>query len=567
MKQFLSRLEIRLAALDGWFRVLLCLICGAGTALAFPSTHMLPLALIFLPLWILLLDSARNKWRAFWQGWWFGLGYFALGLYWIGNSFAVRSADLAWMAPFAVAGLSAGLALFMALTALAYRSIRPLPRLHSARDQNSADGREQEDEDEDRATGWGRALIAPLLLASLWCLLEWLRMWILTGFPWNMVGYIWSGIGGMEQSVSLFGTLGLSFYTLFLTASMALAARGKTQGGSRKALLLAGLAGILLLLYGGNRLSSTSVEENPDVRLRIVQPAIDQRLKWRSDLRDSHFRTYLSLTRSPGFEHITHVIWPETALPFYLNRDPARLGSIGRVAVPPGGRVLTGAPRASGTALDGSDREAWNSLFVIDGEGQIESVYDKAHLVPFGEYMPLKEWIPLAKMTHGGGAFSPGPGPVSLKAGSAPPMSVLICYEIIFPGEVMPEGTDKERPEWMLNITNDAWFGDSAGPYQHFHITRFRAIEEGVPVVRAANTGISAIIDPLGRVPAFLALGQKGTIDHQLPRALPDRTLFATTGHLPVLLFCLMSVLLAFACRSGIIQTEGIRSGKKGTRA
>jgi len=525
---FFSIVEQRVAASGSWGPPILSLLSGAVMAFALPGHHYWPVLLICLPLWALLLDQAAGKWRGFWLGWWFGFGYFALGLYWIGNSFAVRSEALAWMAPFAVAGLSAGLALFMALTGFAYVALmRPVPL--------------GAQESVKRLHGFA----GPLALAGLWTLAEWLRIWIFTGFPWNMVGYVWSGIPFMEQAAALIGVLGLSFVTLFSGAALRQAFRAKERGGSWKPLicacvLLAGLSG-----YGTVRLTQNETLYVPDVHLRLIQPSIPQTLKWRKDLLDLHFKTYLKMTRSAGFEKITHVIWPETAVPFLGQR---RLKAIAGLGLQADGALMTGAPRYQQRSEGGY--KTWNSLFVVSHQGEIVSAYDKVHLVPFGEYMPFKEWLPLAKMTHGGQDFTPGETLMALSAGSkAPLFTPLICYEIIFPGHVTPsvEATG-EKPGWILNITNDAWFGDSDGPRQHFHITRFRAIEEGMPVVRSANSGISAIIDPFGRTMGRLDLGQKAVLDGALPKAVSS-TLFSWTGNWLMLSFAFAAIAFAAVAR------------------
>jgi apolipoprotein N-acyltransferase len=257
--------------------------------------------------------------------------------------------------------------------------------------------------------------------------------------------------------------------------------------------------------------------------LRVVQPNIRQQDKWARARQVPNFMLHLRLTAAPGPEAISHTIWPETATPFFL----AERGDARRLmarAVARGGAVIAGAPRRSSP---GRPFRLWNSLFAIDDTGAVTASYDKAHLVPFGEYVPLRRYLPLVKLVQGQVDYAPGPGRRTLRVPGLPPFSPLICYEAIFPGAVLDRS---DRPAWLLNITNDAWFGTSAGPYQHLAIARTRAVEEGMALVRAANSGISAVIDPYGRVMARLGIGERGVIDSALPAPLEGATLFGRFG-------------------------------------
>jgi apolipoprotein N-acyltransferase len=257
--------------------------------------------------------------------------------------------------------------------------------------------------------------------------------------------------------------------------------------------------------------------------LRLVQGNIPQNLKWRRDLLDAHLLAQARLGALPASPQPTHVIWSEAAAPLFLAHDQERLALIGRFT-PPGGLTLLGTLR---TLAPGQPFQVWNSMLVVDPDGRIVASYDKAHLVPFGEYMPLRSVLGLGSVAGGTTDFSRGDGVRTLHLPGLPPVGPLICYEVIFPGSVVDPN---ERPEWLLNLTNDGWYGHSAGPYQHLVAARLRAVEEGLPVVRVANTGISAIIDPLGRTVAQLDLGQQGMLDGALPRALETPPLFARTG-------------------------------------
>jgi apolipoprotein N-acyltransferase len=284
-----------------------------------------------------------------------------------------------------------------------------------------------------------------------------------------------------------------------------------------------------MAVFGALRLAGAAPGMVPDVRLRIVQPSIPQTLKWDPDAAQGNFRRHLALSAMPSTPPVTAVIWPEAAVPYILNRDPVARDWISSV-VPPGGLLITGGPRAE-PQPPAPFTQIWNSLYAIDGKGGIVATYDKAHLVPFGEYVPLRGILPIAKITPGMMDFSAGPGPRTLDLPHLPPVSTMICYEGIFPHQVVDEA---HRPDWMLNVTNDAWYGFSSGPFQHFAITRTRAVEEGLPLVRAANNGISAVIDPYGRIVSRLGLDDVGVVDAPLPKPLAA-TFYARWGDWTVL--------------------------------
>jgi apolipoprotein N-acyltransferase len=261
------------------------------------------------------------------------------------------------------------------------------------------------------------------------------------------------------------------------------------------------------------------------VRLRIMQPNLSQDAKFNYSAKQRVLDHYLALSdratgpRSAGIRDITHLIWPESAFPFFLTREPEALAQIAAL-LRPGTVLITGAVRAPATSGSGPIKRAYNSVYVIDATGAIASAYDKVHLVPFGEYLPFQdrlERLGLQQLTKVQGGFLAGNRRRSLAVPGAPRMLPLVCYEIIFPGEAVPAG---ERPGWILNVTNDGWFGNSPGPYQHLQQARVRAIEQGLPLVRAANTGVSAIIDPLGRIVRSLPLGTEGLIDGALPQPI-----------------------------------------------
>ncbi|MBU3738924.1 MAG: apolipoprotein N-acyltransferase, partial [Rhodoferax sp.] len=282
--------------------------------------------------------------------------------------------------------------------------------------------------------------------------------------------------------------------------------------------------------------------------LRLVQPDIPQSLKWDPRARQDHLRLTADLSYAPGYERIDHLIWPETATLFPLAGDPAFRLDLARL-VPPAGYLLTGSTRVERAPV----LRAWNSLHALDANGEIRATYDKFHLVPFGEYVPLRGILPLERITVGPVDFSSGPGPRTIRLPGLPAFSPLICYESIFPRAVRHP---VDRPDWILLATNDAWFGSSAGPYQHYAASRFRAIEEGLPVVRAANGGISAVIDGEGRVRAALALGARTHLDARLPRALPPPP-YARAGDALLAALALALLLAGCADTAYLLQSAG----------
>ncbi len=494
----MERLKARLVALAGWRRALAAALLGGVAAAALPPVHALPLLIVAFSGLVWLIDASASRRAAFVAGWWFGLGHFVAGLYWFAHALLTDPERFAWLIAPAVLGISAGLAVFPALAAGAARMCPP-----------------------------GVTRVVGLALA--WVGAEWLRGRLFTGFPWNLVGYGWTVSDEMIQLAALAGIFGVSLITVFAAAMPATLADGPR--GARRWAPTAVAAALLVATWsaGAARLAAAGEGVVEGVALRLVQPNVAQHHKWRPELREALFNRHLELTAGDGWERATHVIWPETAIPYAIANDRARRAMVAAV-VPPGGAVISGALRT--TPEPSAPPKLWNALHAIDGEGRVVGTYDKFHLVPFGEYMPFRGVLGFAKITYGSVDFSPGPGPRTLRLPGLPPVSPLICYEAIFPHQVLDPA---DRPEWLLNITNDGWFGISSGPYQHFASARVRAVEQGLPVVRAANTGISGVVDAYGRVRARLGLGRRGVVDAALPAALDDLTPYARWGDLTLL--------------------------------
>lgn len=515
---FLEAAAARIEALRGWRRLGAAFLAGLLSVAAQPPFHVIAILLLTLPATVWLLDGTGEPSRANWRaaraaaavGWWFGFGYFLGVLFWVGEAFLVEAEVFGWMMPFAVTGLPAGLALF---TAAAFAAARCF---------------------------WWPGYRRVLVLAAFWSVSEWLRGHILTGFPWNLMGHVATASDALMQSAALLGVYGLTLFFLIVFMMPAAydprrrAPRADTaareEGVWRPAAL--GLAILGLVWFGGAvRLVAADHAWVEGVTVRLVQPNVEQREKWKPENRQEILGQFLRMSDQPRDDGTrpTHIIWPESALPFLIDREPVIRAAISRVLAP-GGVLLLGAVRGEPDPAR-PDRELgrfYNSLHVMGPDGEIRQTYDKAHLVPFGEYLPfqsLLEALGLQQLTQLRGGYRSGAGPVTLSVPGAPSIGPLICYEIIFSGNVV----GPERPGWLVNVTNDAWFGQSAGPYQHLAQARLRAIEQGLPVARAANTGVTAMIDPFGRVLDSVPLSRSGTVDTRLPAPVPP-PLFARLG-------------------------------------
>ncbi len=476
---------------SGFKRAVILIALGLCVVAALPPFYIWPLAVVGISGLFLFLDVAKTKKQAFVTGWLFGVGFFGGGLYWLTNAFFVHADKHGWLVPIAVPALAAGMGLFIGVTALlAFFLWRK--------------GREAE-------TVYGRII----LFAVAWTMLEWVRGWLFTGFPWNLIGTIWGFNDAMMQPAAYLGAYGLSLVTIL---GLCLGAGVFYVSGRKRviAALSILLVPISFWVTGTLRLTDAEMDSHDGILLRLVQPNIPQKDKWDRKLKVRNLQDQIALSVEPSEtgKRPSHVIWPETAVTFALNREPNVLRAIAS-AVPSGGAVLTGTPRM--TPRNEKPFQVWNSMMAVNELGNIIGSYDKAHLVPFGEYVPFRKILPLKKITAGGVDFSAGPGLETHSVQGLPPFSPLICYEIIFPNQVLDE---KNRPQWLLNLTNDGWYGDSPGPYQHLISARMRSIEEGMPVIRVANTGVTVATDAYGRVQARLGYGERGFLDVALQKPL-----------------------------------------------
>lgn len=502
----------------GWRRNAIAFAAGAASVLATAPFSLWPVLFLTLPVAVWLLDGVgagrlSGALSAAATGWWFGFGYFLGGLYWLGHAFLVDAQTFAWLMPLGVIGLPAGLAIFFAIGFALARLI------------------------------WTDDAWRILSLAAALTVSEFLRGHILTGFPWIALGYSLSEPPALAQTASLVGLWGLTFIAVAVFAAPATLVDFKRRR-SLIPLTLALCTLAAMAAFGAVRLATTPTQTADGVKLRIMQPNLQQDVKFNYAARHDVMRKYLALSESAGgLRDTTILVWPESAFPFFLAREPFAMAQIAEL-LPTGTVLITGGVRPPATPPGTTPPRAYNSVYAIDHDGSILATYDKLHLVPFGEYLPFQnalESIGLQQLTKVQGGFIAGDRQRSISLPRAPRVVPLICYEVIFPGAAVPRD---DRPGWIVNLTNDGWFGISPGPYQHLQQARLRAIEEGLPIVRAANTGISAIIDSTGRITAQLGLGVEGVLDGALPTALPP-TIYARVGDAPVAIVVGLSVLLA----------------------
>jgi len=498
----------------------LSFILGMFLSLAFAPTNFFPALFIVIPLSLLLLIRARSGGQAFSYGWWLGFGLFSVGLNWIGHSFTQQDNVPVILAPFAVFALTALLAIYIGVSFWVTWRLRP--------------------------SGVARVLA----FASAWTLFEVARGFWFSGFPWHLIGAVWSEWLPVAQSVYWISVYGLSFLTVFAAGALVLFFEEHPKMPEFSVAIAAVLVFPVVAALGYQRLYDNETRFNLSVSLRLVQANVPQREKWRSYLIDDHFDNHMQLSRSQGgrngkAEGIKLLIWPETAVQRKtFDRDGSLLRWRMSRLLDFGAYAITGAPRF--TEADG-EVKYYNSLIAFNARGELYGRYDKTHLVPFGEYLPFESVLKsmgLRQLTEmvGGSSWSSGETLQTISLPGVPSFSPLICYEAIFPGQVTLLGT---RPEWMLVISNDGWFGMSDGPYQHLALSRLRAIEEGLPMVRSTSTGISAVIDSYGRTINSLGLGRRGTVESPLPKAI-DAPFVSSGFRILMVVFLTAGILLFY---------------------
>jgi apolipoprotein N-acyltransferase len=489
---------------------------GALCSLAFAPFYLVIFAIISIAIFYFLIDKSNNKKLAFYYGFFYGFGYFLAGNYWIAISLLVDADEFAWLIPFCLTLIPGVLALYFAFLAFCFEVI--IKKFHFRENHYKI-----------------------TIFAVLWVIFEFLRSYLFTGFPWNLLGYSALFNEAFAQSANIFGVLGLSFLMVLIALLPLLFFKNNHKKPDKIFAAIIVVLALLNLIYGKNYISDEKLTINHEHKLRIVQANIKQEMKWAEHEKYRNFLKAISLTNSRNLDDIKTVIWAETSTPYAIEKNSAVVEKL-KLAIPKNGSLITGALRFEHDSY--RITSAWNSVFTLSENG-IDNFYDKHHLVPFGEYVPLEEYLPfIQKITNGSIGFSKGSGPKTLEANGLK-YSPLVCYEVIFFDKIIDKN---DFPELLVNVTNDAWFGLSSGPFQHFDMARMRAIEYGISLVRSANTGISAFVDPFGRVIAKIGLNEEGIIDVDLITK-NEKTIYATKGSWPLIWLLLAIIAIIFAMK------------------
>lgn len=493
------------------YKKTLSFTAGAFSALALPPYYFFPILFATLGFLLWLLNKAPTPKKAFTLGYCFGFGFYACSLAWIGNALLIDAASFGWLYPIVFLSSGTFFGLFIAF-----------PSLFSYYFKN--------------------IYAKYLIFTALWVIFEWLRSFLFTGFPWNLLGSVLAFSPQTLQLASLIGTYGLSLLVLMITMAPVLfmIKRNKASAAASAGIIM-GLSA-LISVYGLLRLKSLPEEQSSEVTVRLVQPSIPQAMKWNEASLNENFTDYIRLSRSQPLDNIDFVIWGETASPFALDMEPGYLSLITE-AIPDNGYLITGLVRYEFETAE--KYQPLNSMFIINKSGEIADFYDKSHLVPFGEYIPLRQYLPqwVRPVAKTIADFKPGQGHKVFHLKDYPSFGALICYEIIFPAEV---ANKHNKPQFLINLTNDGWYGLSAGPYQHLVSARLRAVEEGITIIRAANSGISAVISKTGKIIASMPLNHKGILDVKLPKNLQITTPYGKSGNKIPLILCFVNITFAF---------------------
>lgn len=521
-------MTVPVSARPAWRRLLWAAALGGAIALGQAPLQLFAVSLVGLVIALRIMAGQRTR-AAIWTGFAIGAGYGAFAMCWIVEPFFVEAKIYGWMSPFAILGMGAGMGAFWAFGVGVGHWLGGANRFR-------------------RIIG----IALGLLLAEL------ARSYILTGLPWALLGHVFVGTP-IAQLASLIGPLGLSAVLLSLAVLGSMSGKYLRIGGA----LFGALTFSLAWAWGGWRLNQPIAPRDITATVRLVQPNAPQALKWQEGYARMFFDRHLSLSAEPflpltdgprvaGFTPAMTsatiraqgprpdlIIWPETAVPFWLDEPGIGLTLIAEAS---GAMTALGIQRSEGLAY-------YNSLAVLTPDAQVVDVYDKFHLVPFGEYIPFGDTLAKIGITafaaREGNGYSAGAGAKLLDFGIAGRAQPLICYEAVFPQDVRAA---PERPDWLLQATNDAWFGSLIGPQQHLAQARLRAIEQGLPMLRAANTGISAVIDAHGEILAELGMDRAGLIDAVLPAALPP-TPYSRWGDWLFTAFLTLSSTILFAFR------------------
>lgn len=505
----------------GWRRFLMLYVAGAVAALSMAPLFILPALFVALPVWVWCLDGAERRpglgrlfGPAFTIGFAFGWGYFTVAFHWLGAAFLLEGGFYLLLMPIAVLALAGLIALFWGLaSALAHLF-------------------------------WSHGAFRIVALATFLAAAEFARGTMFSGFPFDLLGYALTANDEMMQLASAIGVYGLTALAALLAMTPALI--WPADGRSLTRRLVPFFVAIAVLAvqigYGNYRLATTPVTPRTDMRVRMIQPLVTEHADWTLAKPSEVVDRLVALSETKtgpsnsGLAGITHLIWPESVFPFFFSAYPEALARLARM-LPPETTLLTGAPREAFESEDApppaEPNPGYNSILAINSDGEMVASYDKSHLVPFGEYMPFPAVFRLfgiRQFVPGTDGWAPGDGHRLMTPPGTPPFIALICYEALFSGDL---GADVSRAEFILNISNDGWFDGSIGPAQHGHHARLRAVETGLPMIRATNSGVSMLVDPLGRVTARLAPGESALMDVVPANRLPGETLFVRLGHLP----------------------------------
>ena len=484
---------------------------GILSIAALPPYFCFPILLLTLSGLFYLMQNTQTAKSWFNLGYWFGFGFYAFGLAWIGNALLIDAKTFGWLYPIVLMACGGFFGLFIAFPAC--------------------------------LSFYFKNIYARFLsFSALWVIFEWIRSFIFTGFPWNLLGTTLAFAPQTMQLASVIGTYGLSLLVLLTCLSPALWLCHKSRQNAVLSLSIISFLILLNLGYGFWRVNALGDSQESNIKIRLVQPSIPQTMKWSPVSLDENLNKYIALSREKGLEDIDFVIWGETASPFPLDYDNYYRELVTN-AISEKGHLITGSLRYE--ADENDFYQPLNSMFIVNKHGVIEAHYDKSHLVPFGEYIPFREYLPkwVRPITNTIANFKAGKGLQNIQIADYPSLGALICYEIIFPAQVVNKN---QKPQWLINLTNDGWYGNSAGPYQHLVSAQMRAVEEGITIVRAANTGISAVIDRLGTIRHALGLNQQGILDTYLPQELETATIYGKYRNIIPLILCFLNLAFAF---------------------
>jgi len=474
-----------------------------------PFYHWYLLFPVFTSL-LLLLNNTKTPKQAFNLGWLFGFGFFSCGLSWINNALLINPSETGWLIPITFVASGAFLGLFIGIPTLCCYFFKSL---------------------------YSRFLS----LASLIVIFEWIRSWIFTGFPWNLWGTTLTFNLPLSQTASVFGTYGLSLLVILISSSPALFFYYKNKKSIIICIISIIITPIILYTWGNLRIKSLQDDSNSSIKARIVQPSIPQSVKWSPNLQQEHFQKYIDMSAQSLTNDTTLTIWGETASPYLLDMD-TKAKQLALQAIGDKGYLITGQVRYQDNYYGGYI--PLNSALVISKNGNIDASYDKSHLVPFGEYIPFRQFLPnfIKPIANTISDFKAGRGPEIISLPNIPPFGIQICYEIIFPHQII---NPQNKPQWLINLTNDGWYGVSSGPYQHMVSTQLRAIEEGITIIRSANSGISGIINRYGKIISSLPLHQENILDIYLPKKLEVKTIYNSYGNITIIIICLINLIIS----------------------